>query len=550
MEKGTNRKILIGTIIAIVVVILAQCAFYVHVYFEKKANHEKVVKLINEDLLFSWDSMDADLEYINNWISKGHLSNEDLGRLYERASLIYMQKGETMSYYRNLGYALYYLERSSEKDYTINVYLDLANFFLNNYAIDSAENMMEAAYRIKQFEDIEDLQIKSYAFRMKGIMAIQQEDFEKAEEYLTISQETINQSHTGIYEDSYTIINDAWFARVYYETGRYDECAEKLAKWEGHDIFYTDIYREIFLRDLIIPFYQVKCLLTTARAINDSDAVGEDAERIKEQQVFAAFEEFMALCEENGYQKTELNTVLKMQKDFPPVTEKSKEAMLDVLRRLYAELFDEQNLMYASVIDSMVTDSMSEMDKLEETRKNYLNRSRFAAISSIAIILVLINLALMVLNSRIDGLTRLFNRRAFNRTSSRLEKSESTYGIIMIDIDHFKNINDTYGHQKGDMVLERLGQLIHTERNADVHCFRYGGEEFVLTLERGAVSRAEAIAERIRSTAEHQRWSFDKDLVVTISAGIATGSKGVDVLKKADDNLYQSKESGRNRVTC
>jgi len=74
--------------------------------------------------------MDEELQYINKWTDGGHFTNEDLGRIYERASLIYMQKGETLSYYRYLGYALYYLERSTEKDYTINVYLDLANFFL------------------------------------------------------------------------------------------------------------------------------------------------------------------------------------------------------------------------------------------------------------------------------------------------------------------------------------------------------------------------------------------------------------------------------------
>ncbi len=106
-------------------------------------------QLIDVDLMFTWDTMDEDLEYINDWIGRGHFYNEDLGHLYERASLIYLQKGESLLYFRYLGYALYYLERSPEKDYTINVYLDLANFFLNNYANDAAREMTDAALKVK-----------------------------------------------------------------------------------------------------------------------------------------------------------------------------------------------------------------------------------------------------------------------------------------------------------------------------------------------------------------------------------------------------------------
>ncbi len=543
--KNTNRRIITGLVIAIAAIIFVQCIFYVYVYFEKRANHDKVLKLINEDLAFSWDTMDNELSNINDWISRGHFSNGDLGRLYERASLIYMQKGETMAYYRYLGYALYYLERSSEKDYTINVYLDLANFFLNNYAEDSARKMMDSAEGIRSFDEIEDLQIKSYAFRMKGIMAIFSKDFDEAEEYLIKSQEQVDLSHTGVYEECYTAINDTWLARVYYETDRFDECADKLAKWEGHDFFTTDVYRQIFLRDLIVPYYQVKLLLTSANVLNDDEA----DEKTKEQTVFDAFEEFMELCEENGYEKAELSTILKLQREFPPVTEKSRDAVISTVQRLYTELFNEQNITYANVIDSTVMDSQTEVEKIELTQKKNIRRSEITAIGTILIIVVLAILLIIILNSMVDGLTGLLNRKAFNRMISHLKKGNSEYGIIMIDIDHFKQINDTYGHQNGDVALGRLGQLIQTENTTDVHCYRYGGEEFVIVLERQAVMYAEDIAERLRAAMERQKWSFDDDLVVTISEGISVGGRDADVVKQADDNLYFSKENGRNRIT-
>ena len=100
---------------------------------------------IDNELSLSPDTLESSVSYINKWLESPFLSNEDKGRLYERASLIYFQLGKDMTYYRYLGYALYYLERSPDKDFTINIYLDLANFHLNNYAYDAAEEMIDKA---------------------------------------------------------------------------------------------------------------------------------------------------------------------------------------------------------------------------------------------------------------------------------------------------------------------------------------------------------------------------------------------------------------------
>ncbi|MBF0100813.1 MAG: diguanylate cyclase [Desulfobacterales bacterium] len=160
--------------------------------------------------------------------------------------------------------------------------------------------------------------------------------------------------------------------------------------------------------------------------------------------------------------------------------------------------------------------------------------------------------------SIIDPLTGVYNRRHLNKylteTSKSLIKTGSKLGIIMIDIDHFKHFNDTFGHEIGDSILRELGQYLreHT-RNEDIVC-RYGGEEFTLimfdaTLE-STQNRAEMLRQgvndniRIKSgTTEH---------TITISLGVAVlpdhGSTTELVLKKADEALYQAKSQGRNRV--
>ncbi len=543
MNKTITRKIIIGT------VILMQLIYNVFVFWERKTNHDKVIHLVDEDLMFRWDTMDSDLEYINNWISTGHFENEDLGRLYERASLIYMQKDEVMPYYKYLGYAIYYLERSPEKDYTVNVYLDLANFFLNNYAEESAKKMVDAAAKIEEFDNIENLQIKSYAFRMMGIMAILNNDYDDAEECLEKSQEIVSLSNTGIFEECYRAINDVWLARVYVETDRFEECRKKLETWEGNPMFEQDVYREILLRDLIIPYYQVKCICSTAEVQHDSGKISAEEKSRMEEALTDSYIEFFDICEENDYKKTELYTLIKLQNEYPPTSEEAQKQLFMTLQQLYNELFEEQNITYANAIDSTVFNSISEMEKFEISQRETTRRRRFIAIIIILIIVILATLIIGILNSKVDGLTKLFNRKSLDRAIDLLKKGNQPYGIIMIDIDHFKDINDTYGHQNGDIVLERIGQLILSESSNDAGCYRYGGEEFVVLLSRSSIPYAGAIAERLRRAMQQQTWPFGEQLVITVSGGVASGSGDFDVLKQADENLYHSKENGRNRIT-
>ena len=156
-----------------------------------------------------------------------------------------------------------------------------------------------------------------------------------------------------------------------------------------------------------------------------------------------------------------------------------------------------------------------------------------------------------------DGLTGLTNRRRFvellHEVYLRAERFKRKMTLLMIDADHFKIINDTYGHPVGDLVLKRLAGLLQEEaRRTDVVA-RYGGEEFVLLLEETDAEGALLVAERIRDRVSHQVVQGDFGSVkITVSLGIATwpdnGRTAEEVLKNADQALYQAKRQGRNRV--
>lgn len=157
-----------------------------------------------------------------------------------------------------------------------------------------------------------------------------------------------------------------------------------------------------------------------------------------------------------------------------------------------------------------------------------------------------------------DCLTGLYNQRYFREClQSEIERVRRYGGdlsLIMLDIDHFKQFNDRYGHQTGDFILRTLGQLTAALlRKVDTPC-RCGGEEFIIILPSTAGAGAEILAERIRESVE--QYHFDKDgdcFRVTCSLGVATYDKNGDTpqsfIDKVDMAMYASKNQGRNRVT-
>lgn len=548
MQRKSIKKISIAILLLLAALLLLQSIFYATTYIEKISNHQKVEEILSVDLAYSWDTMDEQLNTINDILKNKPLFDNDAGRLYERAGLIYLQKGDSIAYYKNLGYALYYLDGSND-DFTINIYLDLANFYLNNYAFSNAQDMLDNAFAIKPIEEIENLQIKSYAYRMQGIMEFMKYNYNEAETAIMNSQRVLANCPDEVFTESYTAMNDVWLARIYEETGRLAKCKEKLDEWADSDMFTTNIYRSIHLRDFVIPYYQAKCYYLCAENIKEySHSATMDSEA-KEQAVIDFLHEFMELCETNNYEKAELYTILKVQREYPTRNAAIQKELTFVLNQLYSTLFDQQNYTLAGVVNGIVYTSINELQISSLEHKQYVKRVSLIFVAWFIGLFILVILLVQISNSRYDNLTELLNRNMFNYTLSRMKRSKNKYGIIMMDIDDFKQVNDNYGHLNGDIVLKRLGQIISKETNNEIKAYRYGGEEFIILVEKPVLPYIKAISQRIRRHMEEQEWEFNKDLVLTISIGCAIGSGEDDVVKKADDNLYISKTNGKNQVT-
>ncbi|MDJ0761950.1 MAG: GGDEF domain-containing protein [Myxococcota bacterium] len=160
-----------------------------------------------------------------------------------------------------------------------------------------------------------------------------------------------------------------------------------------------------------------------------------------------------------------------------------------------------------------------------------------------------------------DGLTGAYNRKYFiKKTLADLSFSRRhnlPFTLLLLDIDFFKKINDTYGHRTGDQVLVRVTETIHGIIRAEDSLARYGGEEFAIVAQGTDINGGSSLAERIRSGIESKVFKAvdgsEASFHITVSIGVATVSPGItsqpeSVVSAADSNLYQAKNTGRNRV--
>lgn len=156
-----------------------------------------------------------------------------------------------------------------------------------------------------------------------------------------------------------------------------------------------------------------------------------------------------------------------------------------------------------------------------------------------------------------DHLTEVLNRRGLHQeiesVCKRYKDEKKSFSILICDIDHFKTINDTHGHEAGDVTLKNVANTLQKNIREDDILARWGGEEFLVLLPNTCKISASHVAEKIRTSVEKNTFIYqDKTISITVSVGICEKNDEIysiyDVIKKADENMYKAKQEGRNRV--
>ena len=149
-----------------------------------------------------------------------------------------------------------------------------------------------------------------------------------------------------------------------------------------------------------------------------------------------------------------------------------------------------------------------------------------------------------------DDLTGVGNRRRLDRDLAiEAGTGDAPVAVIMVDVDHFKRINDDHGHDAGDQALRAVADVLRREVRAGDVVYRYGGEEFCVLLTHTNTTEAGQVAERIRFAVSRMALAVDEPLTVSIGVALGKGAHVTQTMLRADEALFKSKDGGRDRVT-
>lgn len=522
--KGNILALLISVIVCIAVII------FFGVWHTKIRVNNEIERYINDDLNFHEEELESQLERLIEMGENPLASDANRGHVYERMGNICRWQGDELGYYTNLGYAIYFLEMS--KDYTtlVNLKLDIANGYLVNNEIKQSEEIIsEMEQIVEEHPEAVSNQMISYLERLRAMILYNQGDYERAKALLEDSNNYALQD--DFWGPAYFAINNVNMAKIYIQTEEYDRADKCIKIVEDSGYLTVPEFKDIFNRDLCIPYYQYVCEKNTIFG-NESEAKDAIVKMVE-----ASEDSDCQVCA-----IVTLNSLLQY-----PITD-------DFTAFINAYAAREYESFSKLIAEDYISLSRSQMTRAQEVMKreriNSLARVRFIIlfiVSVLGMLLAIIIIKKIMKANYTDGLTLIGNRKALDRRIKELKKREIAYNFMMIDIDDFKKINDSFGHIMGDEVLIRIGTLLSEKySNTNLECFRYGGEEFSVLVYNCPKDGAAVIADAIRSAIASMDFVFDER--VTVSIGVADTSEGSNVVELADENLYYAKTHGKNQV--
>lgn len=431
---------------------------------------------------------------------------------------------------------LYVIHTANEKGDTYlksKSLIDLSLMFNDVGAYDLSEALVyKALSYINKIEDSRKYNLRLYAYTALCGVNLNKKDTENLKKYIDKIYELegkIPQKHYNDY-----LINAKIFESMTYdgpnEYKKSKQCIDEAVKILKNE-------KEVLLVDTDI--------LVIAGYANYKYLMGEYDEAIKHYEMaYNKMHERKSRC----YEVFILTKLKDLYHTVGNTTRfnQTNEALEDIYSKY-------QNEIATSYLKNSITE-YKESIEVEEDFKNKI--TTLVIIISILIAFIITVVSYNIKNKKleaalkIDPLTKVYNRGYFNLIYDTLLKSDCDmdFYIVMLDIDNFKQINDTYGHQFGDEVLVGMCRFFRRNLNNNCSIYRYGGEEFIIIIKDKTKKEVLDKCEGYRKTIESMTWS--ENITVTVSIGVANFKENkYNTLGKADENLYLSKFNGKNRVS-
>lgn len=406
--------------------------------------------------------------------------------------------------------------------------INLSTEYINLQGYETAIDTLNYGLTLEIENESQNNKIKEYIYLNLADIYTRINDTEKAKEYLYKSYDYANENkNKDIRSDDARKVIAANILLIHNKVNEAEKLLESI-NINGKDVVIVDEY---------IPYLLLKSKI---EFINGNNEEGIRIANI----LFDA-------CESEQQVDIELNSINELLKTLKENNDESKSEIIsifnDKLMTLYKQVVSDKNKNSVSYIIENIDKKMIEFEYMNNKIKLNYFISTIITLAIAGFVILIYMLGKSKNQNMRDGLTDINNRRYFDIKYNKYIKSDKKFGLIILDVDKFKSINDTYGHSFGDEVLRKLAKTIKFNLSHSEMVFRYGGEEFCILCKKENIESVANLAQKIRHEVENLVW--ENNIKVTISAGVSFNNKGNDVFKEADENLYKSKSNGRNKVT-
>ncbi|MDA3730909.1 GGDEF domain-containing protein [Niameybacter massiliensis] len=462
-----------------------------------------------------------------------YIGEESKARLLNQISLIYFQDYE---YNIGLEYAVQSLkvsEHNKDKFRIAKSLIDIANVCAELGGTEFAENLIVQALEMPITDPIKDARVKEYGYINLADIYSKVNRSDEAIECINKSYEFVNRNDNE-YEMKMLIRKIVTSRALFYQE-KVEETKRIL------DEIQLDIEKNTDISNLLIPYLGMRIKVDLYEGYLD-EALDMG---------YRLFE----ICEQEGATDIQINHMTHIIEQIHSLyveedQEETKEILDNlekILLRKYDELIKSKNEKTVKFILSRYEDNFRYLEYADRLRTNMFKNIIIGIVAVVATGIIGVILKRLARQNARDSLTQIYNRGKFDETYKKMLDKKGLIGILVIDIDYFKMINDNYGHAYGDHVLKTVAQLLEKNLIPGTQVFRYGGEEFCILSRNVDHNKIIQLGHELREKVEALRW--DQSLNVTISIGISFNDKAQNLFKSADEKMYQSKQKGRNRVT-
>ncbi len=511
-------------ILFIVVILLGYSFFRISI-----VHNNNVVKKTISELTYTEDNVYSELSTVQKLNELSFISLDSKGLIFKALTELSYMLGDDMLYNKYFANAWYYLQKTGHKEDYIYLVNNYVGRLYANGCYKSAKTILNQLTEFCKLDDFSTENQVSYYLtyadveQMIGEYSLQY--IQRARDVIDSLPETnekkLKQAKLDILNSRYLIINND-----------FEDAERIISKYSENDNFGLGSYQVYVVCDFKIPYYEIM----TKLEIHNKDFDTAD--------YYANL--YITNCDNYEFRAMKLRLlqyiVNATQENHQIYFNKYSEMEKNISSENLAIMTEE----YGSFLLSNISSIIEELT-IQQEDNNRLNVNIFIC----ALICYLLFLSFCIFRIFInhitkDSLTQLNNRKKYENIRSYCEKKHISHSFLMIDIDDFKKVNDTFGHTAGDEVLKSVSNIILKYVNRDISAYRYGGEELCLFLLNISENQARKIAEEIRKSVEDPK--NNTVCPISVSIGIGFSTNGENVFQQADKNLYFAKNHGKNQV--